>query len=230
MRILVVEDEAKVLSFIRKGFQEHGFCVDTATDGREGYFLSTSEEYDCIVLDIMLPSLDGYEVLKQLRSKGKQTPVIFLTAKDTVDDRVQGLELGADDYLVKPFAFSELLARVRALIRRGKDQESTIFQVSDLMLDSAKRVVKRAGKIITLTPKEFILLQYLMEHTKEVVTRTMLSENVWGYHFDSMTNVIDVHITNLRKKIDAGNVVPLLHTLRGVGYVLECRETVSGDS
>ena len=171
----------------------------------------------------MLPNLDGYEILKQLRAKGKQTPVIFLTAKDTVEDRVQGLELGADDYLVKPFAFSELLARVRALIRRGKDQEIAGFEVADLTLDAVKRVVTRAEKIINLTPKEFILLQYLMEHTGEVVTRTMLSENVWGYHFDSMTNVIDVHITNLRKKIDTKDVEPLLHTLRGVGYILEDR-------
>ena len=223
MRILVVEDEEKVLSFIKKGFKEHGFCVDAATDGREGFFLATSEGYDCIVLDIMLPNLDGYEILKQLRAKGKQTPVIFLTAKDTVEDRVQGLELGADDYLVKPFAFSELLARVRALIRRGKDQEIAGFEVADLTLDAVKRVVTRAEKIINLTPKEFILLQYLMEHTGEVVTRTMLSENVWGYHFDSMTNVIDVHITNLRKKIDTKDVEPLLHTLRGVGYILEDR-------
>ncbi|MCP4649705.1 MAG: heavy metal response regulator transcription factor [PVC group bacterium] len=223
MRILVIEDEEKVLSFIRKGFKEHGFCVDTATDGREGFFLATSETYDCIVLDIMLPNLDGYEVLNHIREKGKNTPVLFLTAKDTVDDRVKGLEAGADDYLVKPFAFSELLARVRALIRRGKEQEITFFQVSDLTLDAVKRVVKRGNKIIDLTPKEFVLLQYLMERKGEVVTRTMLSENVWGYHFDSMTNVIDVHITNLRKKVDVPNAKPLIYTLRGVGYVLEER-------
>ncbi|MFH1877278.1 MAG: response regulator transcription factor [Candidatus Omnitrophota bacterium] len=221
MRVLVVEDEVKVLSFLHKGFEEHGFCVDTAGDGREGFFLAASQKYDCIVLDIMLPKLNGYEVLQQIREKGIKAPVIFLTAKDTVDDRVKGLERGADDYLVKPFAFSELLARVRALIRRGKDREVTVFQEGDLSLDAARRVVKRGGRMIDLTPKEFTLLQYLMERKGEVVTRTMISENVWGYHFDSMSNVIDVHMTNLRKKVDGGFPRPLIHTLRGVGYVLE---------
>lgn len=221
MRILVVEDEEKVLRFIRKGFKEHGFCVDTATEGREGFFLATSEQYDCIILDIMLPNLNGYEVLAHIRGKGKKTPVLFLTAKDTVDDRVKGLEAGADDYLVKPFAFSELLARVRALMRRGSPGEVTTFSAAELTLDSVKRQVKCKGKTLELTPKEFTLLQYLMERKGEVVTRTMLSENVWGYHFDSMTNVIDVHITNLRKKIEETGAKPLIHTLRGVGYVLK---------
>lgn len=224
MRVLVVEDEAKVLSFLKKGFEEHGFTVDTAQDGREGYFLAEGQEYDCIVLDIMLPKLDGYEVIRELRKKGKKTPVIFLTAKDTVDDRVKGLELGGDDYLVKPFAFSELLARVRVLLRRGKLGDITFLQVKDLTLDLTKRIVKRGERLIDLTPREFSLLQYLMEHKGEVVTRTMLSENVWGYHFDSMSNVIDVHINNLRKKIESEKKEPLLQTLRSVGYILGDRK------
>jgi heavy metal response regulator len=218
---LVVEDEKQVLNFVKKGFKEHGFSVDTAMDGREGFFLATGESYDCIVLDIMLPKLDGYEMVEQLRKKGIKTPVIFLTAKDTVEDKVKGLELGGDDYLVKPFSFSELLARVRALMRRGKEEKKAYYQEGDLVLDIAKRVVKRGKSIISLTPTEFTLLQYLLEHKGEVVTRTMISENVWGYDFDSMTNVIDVHMTNLRKKIDAKGEKPLIHTLRGVGYVLE---------
>lgn len=221
MRILVVEDEIKVLNFLKKGFKEHGICVDTASEGREGYFLAEGEDYDCIILDIMLPNLDGYEVISQLRKKGRNTPVIFLTAKDAVEDRVKGLESGADDYLVKPFAFSELLARVRALARRGKPQESSKLSISNLELDIKKRVVRRNKKLIDLTPKEFTLLQYLMERKGEVVTRTMISENIWGYYFDSMSNVIDVHMTNLRKKVDPPGQKSLIHTIRGVGYVLE---------
>ncbi|MBF0215868.1 MAG: response regulator transcription factor [Candidatus Omnitrophica bacterium] len=224
MKVLVVEDEKQVLSFIKKGFKEHGFAVDTAADGRDGFFLATGEDYDCIVLDIMLPKLDGYEVVRQLRNKGVKTPVIFLTAKDTVEDKVRGLELGGDDYLVKPFSFSELLARVRALTRRGKEENVTRYEVSDLELDIAKRAVRRGRSVIGLTPIEFTLLQYLFEHKGEVVTRTMISENVWGYNFDPMTNVIDVHMTNLRKKIDPSGEKPLIHTLRGVGYVLEERK------
>jgi len=218
---LVVEDEKQVLNFVKKGFKEHGFSVDTAMDGREGFFLATGECYDCIVLDIMLPKLDGYEMVQQLRKKGIKTPVIFLTAKDTVEDKVKGFELGGDDYLVKPFSFSELLARVRALMRRGKEEKKAYYQEGNLVLDITKRVVKRGKNIIGLTPTEFTLLQFLLEHKGEVVTRTMISENVWGYDFDSMTNVIDVHMTNLRKKIDVKGEKPLIHTLRGVGYVLE---------
>jgi len=221
LRVLVVEDEKQVLNFVKKGFKEHGFSVDTANDGREGFFLATGESYDCIVLDIMLPKLDGYEMVEQLRKKGIKTPVIFLTAKDTVEDKVKGLELGGDDYLVKPFSFSELLARVRALMRRGKEEKKAYYQEGNLVLDISKRVVKRGKSIISLTPTEFTLLQYLLEHKGEVVTRTMISENVWGYDFDSMTNVIDVHMTNLRKKVDTTGEKPLIHTLRGVGYVLE---------
>jgi heavy metal response regulator len=221
LRILIVEDEKQVLNFVKKGFKEHGFSVDTVMDGREGFFLATGESYDCIVLDIMLPKLDGYEMVEQLRKKGIKTPVIFLTAKDTVEDKVKGLELGGDDYLVKPFSFSELLARVRVLMRRGKEEKKAYYQEGNLGLDISKRVVKRGKSIISLTPTEFTLLQYLLEHKGEVVTRTMISENVWGYDFDSMTNVIDVHMTNLRKKVDTTGEKPLIHTLRGVGYVLE---------
>ena len=224
MRVLVVEDETKVLSFVKKGFEEKGFCVDTSLDGQDAFFLAEGEDYDCIILDIMLPKLDGYEVLEKLRAKGIKTPVLFLTAKDTVDDRVKGLELGGDDYLVKPFAFSELFARVQALIRRGKGKETTRFEITDLVMNISKRVVTRGGKKIELTPKEFTLLQYLLERKGEVVTRTMLSQNVWGYHFDSMSNVIDVHINSLRKKVDLPGSKPLIHTLRGVGYVLEPRK------
>ncbi|MCK5160292.1 MAG: response regulator transcription factor [Candidatus Aureabacteria bacterium] len=221
MKVLIVEDEKQVLNFVKKGFKEHGFCVDTAMDGREGFFLAAGENYDCIVLDIMLPKLDGYEMVQQLRNKEIKTPVIFLTAKDTVEDKVMGLELGGDDYLVKPFSFSELLARVKALTRRGKEERKTHYQEGNLVLDISKRVVERGKKAISLTPTEFTLLQYLLKHKGEVVTRTMISENVWGYDFDSMTNVIDVHITNLRKKIDLEGEKPLIRTLRGVGYVLE---------
>ena len=221
MKVLIVEDEEKVLRFLKKGFKEYAFSVDTAKDGRDGLFLAESEKYDCIVLDIMLPKLDGYEVTRLLRKKGIKTPVIFLTAKDTIADKIKGLELGADDYLIKPFSFSELLARVRVLIRRGSEERKTFYQEADLILDISKRTAKRGKRIISLTPTEFMLLQYLLEHKGEVVTRTMLSENIWGYDFDSMTNVIDVHITNLRKKIDAKGEKPLIHTLRGIGYVLE---------
>lgn len=224
MRILVVEDEKKVREFVKKGFEEEGHCVDAAADGQEGFFLAEGEKYDCIVLDIMLPKLDGYEVARQLRAKGNKTPVIFLTAKDRVDDRVKGFELGGDDYLIKPFAFSELSARVRALTKRGKDKEADIIQEGGLVLDLRKRSIKRDGKAIELTPREFSLLQYLMEHKTEVITRTMLSENVWGYHFDTDSNVIDVHINNLRRKIDGDFSKPLLHTIRGVGYVFEYRK------
>ncbi len=221
MRVLVVEDDKKVSSFLKKGFKEHGYSVDISTNGREGYLLAIEQRYDCIILDIMLPELDGFEFIEKLRNKGNKTPVIFLTAKDSVGDRVKGLELGGDDYLIKPFAFSELLARVNAIMRRKKDKDITSLQVGNLVLDVSKRMVMRAGEKKNLTPTEFTLLQYLMEHKGEVVTKTMLSENVWGYYFDSYTNVIDVHVTNLRKKIDSDETAKLIHTVRGIGYVLE---------
>ena len=224
MKVLIVEDDNKILSFLKKGFKEHGFAVDYAKDGKEGLLLTEEQKYDCIVLDIMLPELNGYELVKKLRHKKNRTPVIFLTAKDSVQDRVKGLELGGDDYMIKPFAFSELLARVRAILRRGKEQDVNTFQAGDLELDTVKRTAMRSGKKISLTPTEFTILQYLLERKGEVVTKTMLSENVWGYFFDSYTNVIDVHMTNLRKKVDQEGMKNLIHTVRGVGYVLEEKE------
>lgn len=224
MKILVIEDDKKILSFLKKGFKEHGFAVDCAQDGKDGYFLAKDQKYDCIVLDIMLPALNGYDLIQRLRSENNKTPVIFLTAKDSVQDRVKGLELGGDDYMIKPFAFSELLARVRAIMRREKEQDSTSFSAGDLVVDTVKRTAIRNGQKINLTPTEFTIIQYLIERKGEVVTKTMLLENVWGYFFDSYTNVIDVHITNLRKKIDSEGYKSLIHTVRGVGYILEERE------
>ncbi|MBN1493939.1 MAG: heavy metal response regulator transcription factor [Candidatus Omnitrophica bacterium] len=223
MRILVVEDEVKVLNFIRKGLQENAYTVDTASDGEEGLFLAEENEYDCIVLDIMLPKVDGYQIIRTLRSKRIKTPVIFLTAKDTVSDRVKGLDYGADDYLVKPFAFAELLARIKALVRREKDKPQDVLGVADLTMNLLQHKVQRGTTVVELTPKEFALLRYFMEHCGQVLTRTMISENVWGYNFDSMTNVIDVHINSLREKIDKGFDQKLIHTVRGVGYVFEQR-------
>jgi len=221
MKILIVEDDNKILSFIEKGFNEHGFCVDVASDGEEGLYLALNNSYDCIILDIMLPTLNGIDILQKIRNEDNEIPVIFLTAKDTIADRLKGFDTGGDDYLAKPFAFSELLARVRALIRRGKTSFSTALQCQDLVLDTKSRTIKRNGGLIDTTPKEFLLLQYMLEHKGEVVTRVMLSENVWDYHFDPMTNVIDVHVNNLRKKINLVGTKDLIHTIRGVGYVIK---------
>jgi len=221
MKVLVVEDEVKVLNFVKKGLKEHGMTVDTALDGREGYFLAENGGYECIVLDIMLPKLNGYEVVERLRSKQIKTPVIFLTAKDAVNDRIKGLELGADDYMVKPFSFSELLARIRARVRTYHAKDITQYEIDNLFIDIAKRVVIRDKQKLDLTPREFSLLQFLIEKSGDIVTKTMISEHVWGYHFDSMSNVIDVHIANLRKKVDSIGQIPLIHTRRGVGYVLD---------
>lgn len=223
MRILIAEDDEKVLKFVLKGFKEQGIVAEGVRDGREAYFRATQEQYDCIVLDIMMPHWSGLEVLAEMRKKNLRTPVLFLTAKDAVGDRVTGLEAGADDYLTKPFAFSELLARVRALTRRGQSKPASEFAVGDLSLDPVKRRVIRAGRPVELTPKEFMLLQFMMERAGEAVTRTTLTEQVWGYDFDTMTNVIDVHIRKLREKIDEPFDRPLIHTLRGVGYILEDR-------
>ncbi len=220
MKILVVEDEIKVLSFIKKGLKEHGLTVDTALDGQEGVFLAEINTYDCLVLDIMLPKLNGYQILDRLRSKKILTPIIFLTAKDSVDDRIKGLELGADDYMVKPFSFAELLARIHARVRTHHGKSVNKYKIDNLEVDIAKRIVFRGKQKIELTPREFSLLQFLLEKNGDVVTKTMISEHVWGYHFDSMSNVIDVHIANLRKKIDLENQTPLILTRRGVGYVL----------
>jgi len=223
MRILIVEDEIKTLNYLRKGLIEQGFTVDTAEDGLEGLYLAENTEYDLIILDIMLPKIDGWTVIKKLRDNNKLTPVLFLSARDTLDDRVKGLELGADDYLVKPFAFSELLARIRSILRRGHVQQSEVLEISDLKIDLLKHKVYRADKVIDLTPKEFSLLSLLARREGEVLSRTLIAEQVWDMNFDSDTNIIDVAIRRLRQKIDSGFKNKLIHTIRGVGYVLEKR-------
>ena len=225
MRVLVIEDDAETASYIAKGLGEAGYAVDLATDGKDGLLLAVSEDYDVAVVDRMLPNLDGLSVVETLRKTGKHTPVLFLSAMGSVDDRVRGLRGGADDYLVKPFAFSELLARLEALLRRrGGAAVDTLLREGELEMDVLARTVRRAGQTILLQPREFSLLEYLMRHAGQVVTRTMLLEHVWGYHFDPQTNVIDVHISRLRQKIDRDFDRPLLHTLRGAGYSLRASE------
>ena len=222
MRLLLVEDDRETANYLIKGLKESGHTVDHARDGKEGLFMAIEMDYDLIILDRMLPGLDGLSVLKTLRSSGRKTPVLILSALGEVDDRVEGLKAGGDDYLVKPFAFAELLARIEALSRRGDPGgEQTRLKVGDLELDRLTRTVKRAGRTIDMQPREFKLLEYLMQHAGQVVTRTMLLEGVWDYHFDPQTNVIDVHISRLRNKIDKGFDTPLLHTVRGAGYVLK---------
>jgi two-component system OmpR family response regulator len=221
MRLLVVEDDAEAAAYLAKGLRESGYVVDHADNGMDGLYMATNETYDAIVLDRMLPRLDGLAVVETLRKAGKQTPVLILSALGEVDARVQGLRAGGDDYLAKPYAFSELLARLEALLRRGEGPtQQTRLQVGDLELDLLGRHVTRAGKAITLQPREFRLLEYLMRHAGQVVTRTMLLENVWDYHFDPQTNVIDVHVSRLRQKIDKDFDSPLIHTIRGAGYCL----------
>lgn len=222
MRILLVEDDPHTAGFIAKGLKEDGHSVDQADNGKDGLFLATTETYDAIVLDRMLPQLDGMTVLKTLRGAGNATPTLLLTALGDVEHRVEGLRAGADDYLVKPFAYAELSARLDSLARRGASggAEPTRLNVDDLEMDLLRRTVARAGKTIELQPREFRLLEYLMRQAGRVVTRTMLLEAVWDYHFDPQTNVIDVHISRLRQKIDLGHPAPLLHTVRGAGYRL----------
>jgi two-component system copper resistance phosphate regulon response regulator CusR len=222
MRLLVVEDNPKASAYLCKGLRESGFVVDGALDGVDGLHLARSAEYDLIVLDVMLPGMDGWKVLQELR-RDSQTPVLFLTARDSVEDRVKGLELGADDYLVKPFAFSELLARIRTLLRRGVAREPQTMQEADLEVDLLKRRVHRSGERIDLTPKEFALLSLLLRRRGEVLSRTLIAEQVWDMNFDSDTNVVDVAVRRLRAKIDEPHAVKLIHTVRGVGYVLEAR-------
>ncbi|HUW37804.1 MAG TPA: heavy metal response regulator transcription factor [Rhodocyclaceae bacterium] len=222
MRVLIVEDEAKTGDYLRQGLMEAGYLVDLARDGLDGLHLATSETYDLAVLDVMLPGIDGWQVLAGIRKAGKEMPVLFLTARDEVDDRVKGLELGADDYLVKPFAFSELLARVRSLLRRGgKIKESEFLRAADLELDLLRRRVVRSGRKIDLTAKEFSLLELLLRRQGEVLPRSLIASQVWDMNFDSDTNVIEVAIRRLRAKMDDGFEPKLIRTVRGMGYVLE---------
>jgi len=221
-KILVIEDDATTGSFVARGLDEHGFSVDCADNGRDGLFLATDGTYDAIVLDRMLPQMDGMAVLGALRAAGIETPVIILSALGAADDRVDGLNAGCDDYLVKPFAFAELLARLRLLIRKSGTGSRTVTSLAsgDLEMDLLTRQVRRDGRTIELQPREFRLLEYLLRHAGQVVTRTMLLEGVWDYHFDPGSNVIDVHISRLRKKIDESFPEPILHTVRGAGYRL----------
>lgn len=223
MRILVVEDERKAADYLKKGLSESGFVVDIAHRGEDGLHLSLTESYDLIVLDVMLPGCDGWSILTALRTSGRTTPVLFLTARDSVPDRVKGLDLGADDYLVKPFAFSELLARIRTILRRGPSRQSDVFQIADLEINLPRHRASRGGQRLDLTPKEFALLALLAQRKGEVLSRTLIAEQVWEMNFDSDTNVVDVAIRRLRAKVDDGFPRPLLHTVRGVGYVLEER-------
>ncbi|MBW8004699.1 MAG: response regulator transcription factor [candidate division NC10 bacterium] len=221
MRLLVVEDEKKVASFIKQGLEEESYAVDVASDGEEGLGMALDRVHDLIILDILLPKMDGLRILQELRREKVTTPVLLLTVRATIEDKVLGLDAGADDYLTKPFAFEELLARVRALLRRRAEAEPPVLQVADLTLDPARHVVARGGEKVELTPREFALLAYFMRNPGRVLTRTTISEHVWDYNFDTMTNVIDVYVNYLRKKIDAGREPKLIHTVRGVGYVLK---------
>jgi len=221
MRILVVEDEKKVASFIKKGLEEDYYSVDIASDGKEGSKLAYSDEYDLIILDIMLPFKDGITILKEIRQEKITTPVLMLTAKDDVADKVAGLNSGADDYLPKPFAFDELLARIRALLRRNNTEKNIILKITDLELDTQSHKAFRSGKEIFLTQKEYSILEYLMRNKNRVISRIKLSEHVYDYHFDSDTNVIDVYINKLRNKIDKGFETQVLITVRGVGYMIK---------
>jgi two-component system OmpR family response regulator len=223
MRILLIEDDQSVADFILRGFREAGHTVDHSNNGKDGLFLATTESYDVLIIDRMLPGVDGLAITRTLRASDNNTPVLILSALGQVDDRVKGLQAGGDDYLTKPFAFSELEARVEALSRRsqGRPAADTTLTIADLEMDLLARTVQRAGTTIDLQPRDFQLLEYLVRHAGQVVTRTMLLENVWDYHFDPQTNVIDVHISRLRAKIDKGFEFPLIHTIRGAGYKID---------
>ncbi|MBI2800745.1 MAG: heavy metal response regulator transcription factor [Gammaproteobacteria bacterium] len=223
MKILIVEDEPKTASYLRKGLDENGFVADLAENGEDGAHLARTGGYDLIILDVMLPVRDGWSVIRELRRRDVSTPVLFLTARDAVHDRVQGLELGADDYLVKPYAFTELLARIRSILRRGATRQVSVVTVADLAIDLVRHRATRAGKLLELTPKEFLLLSLLMRRTGDVLSRTIIAEQVWDINFDSDSNVVDVHLRRLRLKVDDPHEKKLIHTVRGVGYVLEAR-------
>jgi len=223
MRILLVEDEPKTAAYLRQGLSEHGFVVDVADQGDNGLYLASTGRYDLLVLDVMLPVRDGWSILAELRRRGTHTPVLFLTARDALHDRVRGLELGADDYLVKPFAFSELLARLRSILRRRLTPQSDLVRIADLEIDLLRFKVTRQGQRLELTPKEFALLSLLARHTGEVLSRTRIAEQVWDMNFASDTNVVDVAVRRLRRKVDEPFTPKLIQTVRGVGYVLEDR-------
>ncbi len=218
MRILFVEDERRLANIVKKGLAEEGFAVDLAYDGEDGKYLAESEAYDLIILDITLPKIDGLTICRELRKKNIKTPIMMLTARTLLEEKVIGLDSGADDYLTKPFAFLELRSRIHALIRRSKKESSPILKIADLELDPIKHTVQRGKKKINLTPKEFSVLELLLRHKDGVVSRTMITEHVWDYNFDSMSNVVDVFIASLRRKVDKGFKVHLIHTLHGIGY------------
>jgi len=222
MKLLIIEDDPTARDFLAKGLREAGHVVDAAADGKQGLFMATSERYDAWIVDRMLPHVDGLKIISTLRATGDHTPALILSALGEVDDRVRGLRAGGDDYLVKPYALAELMARLEAITRRGapEDGPQTVLEVADLQLDLLSRTARRGDQVIDLKPQEFRLLEYLMRHADRVVTRTMLLEGVWDYHFDPQTNVVDVHISRLRSKIDLPGATPLIHTVRGAGYVL----------
>lgn len=223
MRILVVEDEKKTGEYLRKGLSEHGFVVDVAETGEDGLHLAATGDYSLVILDVMLPDRDGWSVMDEFRKTGKQTPVLFLTARDTLADKVRGFELGADDYIVKPFAFTELLARIRTVLRRSPDRRQEIIKIGDLEIDFFRHRASRSGQRIDLSPKEFAILWLLASRHGEVLSRTIIAEQVWDINFDSDANVIDVAIRRLRRKVDEPFSSSLIHTVRGLGYVLEDR-------
>jgi len=223
MHILIIEDDMKTAAYLLKGLSEHGGVVDIAEDGEDGLHLALTGNYDLLILDVMLPRRDGWSVLSNLRRAGKQTPVLMLTARDAVPERVKGLELGADDYLLKPFAFSELLARIRNILRRGSERQPEILKIADLEMNLHQQRVSRAGQLLELTPQEFRLLSYFLQHRGEVLSRTLIAEQVWDMNFDSDTNIVDVAVRRLRRKVDEHFDSKLIHTVRGMGYVFEAR-------
>ncbi|MBI4079461.1 MAG: response regulator transcription factor [Candidatus Levybacteria bacterium] len=220
MRVIIIEDEQRLSNTVKNGLSEEGFAVDQAFDGKEGQYLAQSETYDLIILDLMLPKVDGVTVCKNLRAKNIKTPIIMLTAKSRLEEKVEGLDAGADDYLTKPFAFEELRSRIQALLRRSHNQAENVLNAADLTVNPIKHTVQRSGKKIILTPKEFSILEYLLRHKDELVTRTQIIEHAWDYNFDNMSNVVDVFINTLRKKVDGGSKTKLIHTIHGVGYKL----------
>ncbi|HYY90347.1 MAG TPA: response regulator transcription factor [Chloroflexota bacterium] len=220
MRILIVEDERKLAALLRRGLEEHGYAVDEAYDGEQGFEFATSSGYDVLILDLMLPAMNGFELCRRLRALGNRAPVLLLTARDAIEDRVAGLDSGADDYLVKPFAFPELLARIRALLRRSGHSRDRVLRAGDLQLDPATREVRRGGQLVPLTSRECSVLEYLLRNPNRVLSRDQIAEHVWGFDFDATSNVIDVYVAILRRKLGDQGASQLLHTVRGIGYQL----------